>query len=97
MAFGGQMGVVFMVHFIAQREKQHSNLLGLHVQRGNGIADGNIRMLTGGLYAKSSELAAAAGRAVTLVQARLQVCTLTVTLVTRYRSPPHRIDLQFTG
>src|SRR5215470_18836770 len=28
---GGQLGSVFMGHFIAQREKLHSNLLGLHV------------------------------------------------------------------
>lgn len=29
--FGGELGAVFMGHFVAQREKLHSNLLGLHV------------------------------------------------------------------
>ena len=31
--FGGELGAVYMGHFVAQREKLHSNLLGLHVQR----------------------------------------------------------------
>jgi len=33
--FGGTAGAIYMGHFLAQREKLHSNLLGLHV--GNGI------------------------------------------------------------
>src|SRR5580700_7158366 len=37
--FGGELGAVFMGHFIAQREKLHSNLLGLHVQSGNWLTD----------------------------------------------------------
>src|SRR5580693_8101944 len=32
--FGGELGAVYMGHFVAQREKFHSNLLGLHVQTG---------------------------------------------------------------
>jgi DHA2 family multidrug resistance protein len=71
--FGGNLGAVFMVHFIAQREKLHSYLLGLHVQQGNWIADENIRQLTGGLFAKSSGLAAATGRAVGLVAGRIRL------------------------
>src|SRR6202007_382375 len=59
--FGGNLGAVFMGHFIAQREKLHSNLLGLHVQSGSWITDGNIRALTAGVYAKSSGLPAATG------------------------------------
>ena len=46
--FGGTTGAVYMGHFLADREKLHSNLLGLHVQRGNWITDGNIRAARGG-------------------------------------------------
>ena len=62
-----------MVHFIAQREKLHSYLLGLHVQQGNWIADANIRQLTAGLFAKSSGLADASGRAVGLLSGRIRL------------------------
>src|SRR5215813_5817748 len=71
--FGGNMGAVFMGHFIAQREKLHSNLLGLHVEHGNWITDANIHQLTAGLYAKSSGLAAATGRAVGVISGRLRL------------------------
>jgi DHA2 family multidrug resistance protein len=76
---GGQIGVTLMTHFIAVREQFHSNLLGLHVQRGNWLDDASIRQLTAGLYAKSSGLAAATGRAVGLigVRVRLQAYALT--------------------
>src|SRR6202007_218137 len=71
--FGGELGAVYMGHFVAQREKLHSNLLGLHVQTGNWITDGNIRALTAGVYAKSSGLPAATGPAVDLMGNRLRV------------------------
>src|SRR6516162_2944815 len=75
---GGQMGVSLMGHYIAVREQLHSNLLGLHVERGNWLDDASIRRLTAGLYAKSSGLAAATGRAVGLIggRVRLQAYTL---------------------
>ena len=78
--FGGTLGAVLMGRFIAEREKFHSNLLGLHVQQGNWITDGSIRQLTAGAYAKSSGLAQAAGRAVDIVggRLRLQAYTLSV-------------------
>ncbi len=79
--FGGNLGAVFMGHFIAQREKLHSNLLGLHVQSGNWITDGSIRGLTAGLYSKSSGLAAATGRAVGLVGDRLRLQAYTLSLI----------------
>src|ERR1700693_5939428 len=41
--FGGTAGAIYMGHFIAQREKLHSNPLGLHVSGGNWITDQNIR------------------------------------------------------
>jgi DHA2 family multidrug resistance protein len=62
-----------MVHFIAQREKLHSYLLGLHVQQGNWIANASIQQLTAGLFDKSSGLAAATGRAVGVMSGRVRL------------------------
>jgi DHA2 family multidrug resistance protein len=75
---GGQVGVSLMGHYIAVREQLHSNLLGLHVERGNWLDDASIRQLTAGLYGKSSGLATATGRAVGLIggRVRLQAYTL---------------------
>lgn len=79
--FGGTTGAVYMAHFIAEREKLHSNLLGLHVSRGSWITDGNIRALTAGLYAKSSGAAAAGARAIDLIGARLRLQAYTLSLI----------------
>jgi DHA2 family multidrug resistance protein len=79
--FGGQLGVSFMTHFIPQREKLHSNLLGLHVQRGNGIAEANLRQLTAGLYSKSSGVAEATGRAAELIACRIRLQAYTLTFI----------------
>jgi MFS transporter, DHA2 family, multidrug resistance protein len=79
--FGGELGAVFMGHFIAQREKLHSNLLGLHVQSGNWITDGNIRLLAAGVFSKSAGLAAATGRAVGLMGGRLRLQAYTLTFI----------------
>jgi DHA2 family multidrug resistance protein len=78
--FGGNLGAVYMGHFVAQREKLHSNLLGLHVQTGNWITDANIHQLATGLFSKSSGVAAATGRAVGVISAwlRLQAYTLSI-------------------
>jgi DHA2 family multidrug resistance protein len=77
--FGGQIGVAEMGRYIAEQEKLHSFLLGLHVQSGDWLTDHTLSYLTGGLAAKSSGLAAAAGRAVGLVNGdvRLQAYALT--------------------
>jgi DHA2 family multidrug resistance protein len=77
--FGGQVGAVWMGHFITEREKLHSFLLGLHVQSGNWITEGVIRNLAEDLAGKSSGLTAATGRAVGLVSGdlRLQAYALT--------------------
>jgi DHA2 family multidrug resistance protein len=79
--FGGTAGAIYMGHFIAQREKLHSNLLGLHVSGGSWIADQNIRAMTAGLYAKSSGIAAASARAVDLVGARLRLQAYSLSLI----------------
>ena len=79
--FGGATGAVYMGHFLAQREKLHSNLLGLHVSQGSWISEGNIRALTAGLYAKSPGVAAAGGRAVDLIGTRLRLQAYTLSLI----------------
>ncbi len=71
--FGGTAGAIYMGHFVAQREKLHSNLLGLHVTQGNWITDWNLHALTAGVYAKSSGAGAAATRAADLIAARLRL------------------------
>jgi len=78
--FGGTTGAVYMGHFLADREKLHSNLLGLHVQSGNWITDANIRELAAGVYAKSSGIAAATGRAVGLMSARVRLQAYTLSI-----------------
>jgi MFS transporter, DHA2 family, multidrug resistance protein len=78
--FGGNLGAVVMGHFIAQREKFHSNLLGLHVQSGDWITDANIHQLTAGLFSKSSGLAAATGQAVGVVSGRLRLQAYTLSI-----------------
>lgn len=79
--FGGTIGAILMGRFIAEREKLHSNLLGLHLQHGNWITDGSIRQLTAGLFARSSGLGQATGRAVDLVSARLRLQAYTLSLI----------------
>jgi DHA2 family multidrug resistance protein len=79
--FGGELGAVFMGHFIAQREKLHSNLLGLHVQAGNWITDGNIHAITAGAFSKSSGLPAATGRAIGLISGRLRLQAYTLSII----------------
>jgi DHA2 family multidrug resistance protein len=78
--FGGQVGVAVMTHFIATREKVHSNLLGLHVQIGDWLTDERIRMLTGGLLPGSSGLEEAQYRAFGVLsqQVRAQAYTLAI-------------------
>jgi DHA2 family multidrug resistance protein len=79
--FGGTAGAIYMGHFIAQSEKLHSNLLGLHVSGGNWITDQNIRAMTAGLYAKSSGIAAASARAIDLIGARLRLQAYSLSLI----------------
>src|SRR6266849_8353215 len=79
--FGGNLGAVYMGHFIAQREKLHSNLLGLHAQTGNWITDSSIRQLTAGLFSQSSGLAAATGRAVGVISGRLRLQAYTLSII----------------
>jgi len=79
--FGGTMGAVYMGHFLADREKLHSNLLGLHVTRGSWIAEGNLHALATGVYAKSSGMAAAGARAAELMVGRLRLQAYALSLI----------------
>jgi MFS transporter, DHA2 family, multidrug resistance protein len=76
--FGGQVGVALMGHFIAEREKLHSFLIGLHVQPGDWITAQTVTDLTRGLAAKSGGIPTASGRAIGLVSGsvRLQAYAL---------------------
>jgi MFS transporter, DHA2 family, multidrug resistance protein len=78
--FAGQIGVTLMLRFIAEQEKLHSYLIGLHVQSGNWIADHTARLLTAGLAGRSTGVEEAAGRAVGLVAGgvRLQAYILSL-------------------
>ena len=73
-----------MGHFLAQREKLHSNLLGLHVSSGNWITDANIHAMTAGLFGRSSGLPSAGARAVDLIAARLRLQAYTLSLLDGY-------------
>ena len=79
--FGGTAGAIYMGHFIAQREKLHSNLLGLHVSSGNWITNQNIHAMTAGLYASSAGMAAAGARAIDLIAARLRLQAYSLSII----------------
>jgi len=79
--FGGTAGAIYMGHFLADREKLHSNLLGLHVSGGTWITDANIHGMTAGLFGKSSGLPSAAARAADLIAARLQLQAYSLSLI----------------
>jgi len=79
--FGGTAGAIYMGHFLADREKLHSNLLGLHVSSGSWITDANIHAITAGLFGKSFGLPSAGARAVDLIAARLRLQAYTLSLI----------------
>jgi MFS transporter, DHA2 family, multidrug resistance protein len=71
--FGGQVGVALMGHFIAEREKLHSFLIGLHVQAGNWITAETVTDVSRALAARSSGIPAATGRAIGVVAGSVRV------------------------
>ena len=78
---GGQAGVVLMGHFIADREKLHSNLLGLHVQSGNWLIDGSLHGLATGLAGRSNGIVAASGRALGVIDGKLRLQAYSLTFI----------------
>ena len=69
-----------MTRFILQREKFHSNLLGLHAEAGAWLADERLRVLTGGLRPESAGAEEAYDRAFEILsrQVRAQAYTMAV-------------------
>jgi len=82
---GGQMGVALMGHFIAEREKLHSFLLGLQVQSGDWITESTLRHLAAGLAAKSAGIVAATGRALSIVDAKLRLQAYSLTFIDAFQ------------
>jgi MFS transporter, DHA2 family, multidrug resistance protein len=83
--FGGQIGVVILVRFIAEREKLHSQLLGLHVQMGDWITDHLLRGVAAGVAAKTDGVTAAIGRAATIVAGKVRLEAYTLTYIDAFR------------
>ena len=79
--FGGTTGAVYMAHFLAEREKLHSNLLGQHVMRGSWITDRNLHALAAGVYANSSGAVTAGARAADLIEGRLRLQAYALSLI----------------
>jgi DHA2 family multidrug resistance protein len=78
---GGELGVALMGHFIADREKLHSYLLGLHVQSGSWIDAGTVQHLAAGLAAKSNGVIGATGRALGLIDGKLRLQAYSLTFI----------------
>ncbi len=78
---GGQMGVALMGHFIADREKMHSYLLGLHVQSGNWLVAGTAQHLAAGLAGKSNGVIGATGRAFGIIDGKLRLQAYSLTFI----------------
>ena len=70
--FGGEVGSAFMGHFVAVREKFHSNLIGLHVEAGNWLTDERLRWLTGGVSSNSAGMDEAQRRSAALLGGQLR-------------------------
>ena len=79
--FGGTAGAIYMGHFLADREKLHSNLLGLHVSSGDWITVQNLHAMTAGLYAKSYGLVTATARAADLIAARVRLQAYSLSII----------------
>jgi DHA2 family multidrug resistance protein len=76
--FGGQVGVAAMTRFVAEREKFHSNLLGLQVQTGTWLTDERLRLLSAGLGPESAGPEEAHNRAVEILSRQIQAQSYTM-------------------
>ena len=79
--FGGQLGTTVMNRYITEQEKVHSFLLGLHLQPGDWVTSHTLTALTAGLAAKSSGVAAAAGRALGVMNGAVRAQAYALTFV----------------
>ncbi|HWB97102.1 MAG TPA: MFS transporter [Bryobacteraceae bacterium] len=75
---GGQAGVALLTHFLSEREKFHSNMLGLGVDAGNWITAERLRGLAAAFAPISNGMEEAQARAAALLgyQVRAQAYTL---------------------
>lgn len=78
---GGQAGVALMGNFISDREKLHSNLLGLHVQSGSWLTDGSLHGMAAALAGRSSGIVAATGRALDIINNKLRLQAYSLTFI----------------
>jgi DHA2 family multidrug resistance protein len=78
---GGEAGATWMGHFIADREKLHSNLLGLHVQSGKWLTDRSLHGLAAGLAGRSDGAAGATGRALDIIGSKLRLQAYSLTFI----------------
>ena len=78
---GGQAGAIFLGHFISDREKLHSNFVGLHVQAGNWLTDGSLHGLAAGLAGRSNGVVAAIGRALDIVDSKVRLQAYALTFI----------------
>jgi DHA2 family multidrug resistance protein len=90
--FGGQLGTTLMVHFIAEQEKVHSYLVGLHVHGGSWMTEHTVGLLSAGFAARSNGTAGAAGRAVGVVAGQRSPAIVHPHL--HRRVPTHRLDVR---
>jgi DHA2 family multidrug resistance protein len=79
--FAGQIGATAMARFIAEQEKVHSYLIGLHVQSGDWIAEHTVRLFTAGLAGRSAGIEEAADRAVGLIAGGIRVQAYTLAFI----------------
>lgn len=79
--FAGQVGVTVMARFIAEQEKVHSYLIGLHVQSGDWITDHTVRLFTAGLAGRSAGIEEAADRALGLIAGGIRVQAYTLAFI----------------
>jgi MFS transporter, DHA2 family, multidrug resistance protein len=79
--FGGSVGATMMSRFIAEQEKVHSHLVGLHVQAGDWVTGHTLTYLTAGLAAQSSGIASATGRALGVVSAEIRAQAYALTFI----------------
>jgi DHA2 family multidrug resistance protein len=78
--FGGQIGAVAMARFISLREKFHSNMLGLYVEKGSWLTGERTQTLTAGMLPASAGREEAVSRAVKILgqQVRAQAYTMAI-------------------
>jgi DHA2 family multidrug resistance protein len=76
--FGGEVGAAGLGRFVSLREKFHSNMLGLHVDKGSWLTDERIRMLSGGVLPASTGQGEALSRSVRLLDQQVKAQAYTM-------------------